>query len=94
MKFSLDIENTHFYIWEEDKESEDELLIINDYKNLIGIDLDTSNIKQKPAKFFYFFDNVWKKNREYAQILNNFIGSSRAFENPLFFDIDKYLNNG
>ena len=103
MKFNLDIENTHFYVNREINEDENgtntsyRLLIINDYKNLVGIDLDGSNIKQKPAKFFYSFNNVWRGKYEYnefAQTLNNFIGSSGNYDNPLFFDINKYLNKG
>ena len=71
------------------------LLIINDYKNLVGIDLDTSNIKQKPAKFFYSFNNVSIGNYggvEFAQVLNNFIGHSGNYNNPLVFNKNKYLN--
>ena len=71
------------------------LLIINDYKNLVGIDLDTSNIKQKPAKFFYSFNNISLGNyshTQFAQVLNNFIGHSHYYDNPLFFNIYKYLN--
>ena len=103
MKLNLDIENTHFYVKREISQDEDgthesfRLLIINDYKNLVDIDLDTSNIKQKPAKFFYSFDNVWRGKygyTEFAQVLNNFIGSSGNYDNPLFFDINKCLNKG
>ena len=45
MKLKLDIENTHFYILREffqNNEGNREtliLIIINDYKNLVGIDL-------------------------------------------------------
>ena len=59
MKLNLDIENTHFDVLREITQDENgthesfRLLLINDYKNLVDIDLDTSNIKQKPAKFFY-----------------------------------------
>ena len=31
---------------------------------------------------------------EFAQVLNNFIGSSGNYDNPLFFDINKCLNKG
>ena len=100
-KFNLNIENIHFYIHREisyDDEGMDEiftLLIINDYKNLMDIDLDASNIKKKPAKLFYSFKGVkfWNYSSiEYAQVLNNFIGSSGIDDNPLFFNIDEYLN--
>ena len=95
MKLNLDIENTHFHVLEEITQDEDgtqvsyKLLIINDYKNLVGIDLDTSNIKQKPAKYLYYFNNVslGKYNyRELARTLNNFIGSSGAYHNSLFIN--------
>ena len=101
MKLNLDIENTHFYILKIENYDENgsheyfTLIIINDYKNLVGIDLDKSNIKQKPAKFFYSFDEVYRGKYdeiEFAQVLNNFIGSSGNYDNPLFFDINKYLN--
>ena len=101
MKLNLDIENIHFYIRREIHQNDDgshvsfRLFIINDYQNLVGLDLDASNIRQKPAKFFYSFDNVWKGRYnciEYAQVLNHFIGSSGNYDNPLFFNINKYLN--
>ena len=100
MKLKLDIENTHFYILREffqDNEGNREtfiLIIINDYKNLVGIDLDTSNIKKKPAKFFYSFKHVWRANyfyEEFANILNNFIGTSGNYDYPIFFNINNYL---
>ena len=96
MKFNLDIENTHFYVRQEiyqDAESYNEytsLLIFNDYKNLVDIDLDKSNIKQKPAKFLYSFDNIYLGIHDPAQfthILNDFIGND---SNQLYFN--KYLD--
>ena len=51
--------------------------IINDYTNLIDIDLDTSNIKKKPATFYYTFNNVRtirNAENEYTYELNNFLG--------------------
>ena len=100
-KINLDIENTHFHVLEQITKLENgdllsyRFLIINDYKNLVGIDLDTSNIKQKPAKFLYSFNLVSKgkyEYREFVQILNNFIGPSGVYDNPLFFNINNYLN--
>jgi hypothetical protein len=96
MKLNLDIENTHFYVRQEiyqDAESYNEytsLLIFNDYKNLVDIDLDKSNIKQKPAKFLYSFDNIYLGIHDPAQfthILNDFIGND---SNQLYFN--KYLD--
>jgi len=93
---NLDLENIHFEVMEVANSNNPyyELLIINDYKNLVGIDLDESNIKKKPAKFVYSFSNIsLGKNsyRHYAKMLNNFVGSPRNYQNPLFFNIYKYL---
>ena len=102
MKLNLNIENIHFYVHKEISYSDEgtnessTLIIINDFKNLMGIDLDTSNIKKKPAKLFYSFRGIkyWGyTNIEYAQLLNNFIGSPQINDNPLFFNIDEYLSN-
>ena len=64
-KIILYRENTHFFI-KCKIDSKDNinliLIIINDYQNLIDIDLDTSNIKCKPAKFYYYFNNISPKN--------------------------------
>ena len=51
----------------------------NDYKNLVDIDLDTSNIKKKPVRFFYIFinlRNITSAIYKYTSDLNNFIGIS------------------
>ena len=69
--------------------------IINDFKNLVDIDLDESNIKQKPAKYLYCFDNIslGKYSRlRLIDYLNDFVGSPRDYKNPLFFNINEYLN--
>ena len=70
--------------------------IINDFKNLVDIDLDESNIKQKPANFYYIYDNVREIEggvERYKEDLNNFLGiSSDNNENPLYFDIYTYMN--
>jgi len=96
----LDLENVHFNIQEKISYSENGpykfygLLIINDFKNLVGIDLDESNIKQRPAKYLYCFDNYSLfryKSLELSDNLNDFVGSPRDYKNPLFFNINKYL---
>ena len=101
MKLNFDIENTHLYVLIEISQGEYSineyftLLIINDYKNLADIDLDASNIKQKPAIILYSFQNVSTGKYNYTgftQALNNFIGSSITHENPLFFNNNKYLS--
>ena len=96
MNLNLDLENIHFEVMEIANSNNPyfELLIINDYKNLIGIELDESNIKKKPSKFVYSFSNIsLGKNsyRHYIKMLNNFVGSPRNYQNPLFFNIYTYL---
>ena len=103
MKLNLDIENTYFYVRREiyqDAENYNEytsLLIFNDYKNLVDIDLDKSNIKQKPAKFLYSFNNIYlgiNDSAQYTQILNNFIGNDRnQFYFTNYLDIKNYYGS-
>ena len=99
-KINLELENTHFYVGSMKYESDGEehtttrLYIINDYKNLVDIDLDGSNIKKKPAKCIYSFGNVMtgKYNcKEFSQVLNDFVGSPRDYKNPFLFDINTHL---
>ena len=97
-KISLDLENTHFYIEHERNINSNgysnRLFIINDYKNLIGIDLDKSNIKQEPAKYLYSFDNIRLGKYNYSEItdvLNDFVGCPRDYKNPLFFNVYELL---
>ena len=69
--------------------------IANTYKNLRDIDLDTSNIQQKPAKFVYSFPGVRNINNgenKYTSALNAFLG--RPFDNkeyPSYIDIYQYM---
>ena len=56
----------------------------------MGIDLDTSNIKQKPAKFFYSFNFISIGNygyKHFTQVLNNFIGNYDSHIN-----LSEYMN--
>ena len=92
----IDIENLHFDVI--DNQNPDNsyfiLLIINDYKNLVEIDLDESNLKKKPTTFLYSFINVSVGNynyKNYAKILNDFVGSPTNYKNPLYFNIYTYL---
>ena len=86
----FDLANIHFNI----TPLINKLLIINDFKNLVGIDIDESNIKQKPAKYLYYFENIslgrYSLSR-LTEVLNDFIGSPRNYKNPLYFNIYKYL---
>ena len=73
------------------------LIIINDYYNLIDIDLDTSNIKHKPAKFYYYFNHIlFEKNSSYEELsekLNNFIAPGEINKNPLLSKIINDIEN-
>ena len=100
-KLNFDLGNIHFYVNSELQVSDDgdrytnhRLFIINDYKNLVGIDLNESNIKQKPIKCIYYFRSPELGNYNYKQFenaLNNFVGSPKNYKNPLLFDINNYL---
>jgi len=96
-KINLDLENIHFYVETLGFTGEEtnNLFIINDFKNLADIDLDESNIKQKPAKFLYSFKSIslgkYKKSSDLSDVLNNFVGSPRDYKNPLFFKIKEYI---
>ena len=59
--------------------------------------IDTSNIKKKPAKFYYYYKCINRRKYDERQIttdLNNFIGSSGNYMDLLFFNIDDYMNKG
>ena len=99
----IDLDNIHFYFKKDESYDPDtnrtssstKLFIINDYKNLKDIDLDTSNIRKEPANIYYSYDyvNLGKYNeKQLTDELNNFIGSSDNYENPLFFKIKEYMN--
>ena len=100
-KLNFDLENIHFYVSSELEVSDDgdrytnhRLFIINDYQNLVGIDLSESNIKQKPVKCIYYFRSPKLGNynyKEFEKALNNFVGSPKNYKNPLLFDINNYL---
>ena len=89
-------ENIHFYktyeirSGEENDYTVEHLYIINNFQNLKEIDLKTSDIKQKPASLFYHYENI--KDNKSSDILNDFVGSPHQFNNPLLFDIVKYMN--
>ena len=93
----LDIENTHFYAsCESDPEVNNNitLIIINDHKNLRDIDLDTSNIRKKPAKFYYFFQNLntgKDSSIQFTEKINNFINPNKINQYPL--NMERNLNH-
>ena len=102
MKIILKLKNIHFFFRKEnDNENKneerhiDKLFIINHY-NLKSIDLDNSTIKQKPAELLYSFSNVMIRKynkRQIIEVLNDFVGSSRDYKNPLLFDINTYIKD-
>ena len=69
------------------------LLILNNCNNGREIDLITSNIRNTPLQFLYFYENidVNKFNGQYNlnSILNNF---SKNQENPLNCNINANMN--
>ena len=71
------------------------LMVIKNFRKGNEIDLNTSDIKNKPANFFYYFENinVQKFNGEYNlnNLLNNFLGLSHQ-ENLSCFNIYAYMN--
>ena len=97
MNLYISQENIHFHksyeikSGQEDDYTEYYVYIINNHKDLKDIDLKTSNIKQEPADLFYYYNNL-KDNTDCGP-LNDFVGSPRQFNNPLLFDIVKYMNN-
>ena len=101
-KYEFDLPNTHFDVHLVDRKEGWQtpayfrLLITNTYKDGIGIDLDSSNIKNKPAKLFQYFEHIniqkFINKEALKQTLNTFIGSSGNDESPVSFDINKYMN--
>ncbi len=100
-KIVLDLDNTHFDVYcSSSSDSEGNALktfhlyIFNDYKNLVGIDLNKSDIRQRPAKFYYkFFDinNPKDDSLDLKNELNQFLRGSSDFENPFHCDLRKYI---
>ena len=66
------------------------LAIVNTFKDMSEIDLDTSNIKDKPVQLFYIIDRIPKKTYD-KESLSKFLGISPDFENPLLFNINQYI---
>ena len=94
--FSKKLSNVYNIIKPFEKEKETNLLyytfyIINDYKNLVDIDLNESNIRRKPVKCIYSFEKVdFGFDDDYIAKLNEFVGVSK--DCSLFsFNINSYL---
>ena len=78
--------NIHFFQRNaEDRESFVSILfIINDS----NFDLDTKNIKIQPTRLFYYFQDAINEE-DYYKLRKRF--ETGNFENPLLFDISKYI---
>ena len=59
------------------------LLIINIFKNKSEIDLDKSNIKNKPVTIYYLIKNIQYQKKLSKESLNNFLGIVSEIENPI-----------
>ena len=88
----LELNSLKFYeinyktVSEDDKVSKNYgLLILNTFPNKNTIDLDLSDIKNKPKKIYYLFDNGYNYNKQ----LYSFVGCSK--DNPYFININEYM---
>ena len=99
----LDLANLYFDIervYKEDGEGGSttyyRLIFVNTFKDGNTIDLDSSNIQNKPVKIYDYFEpiDVNKFNGQSAmkQTLKTFVGNNcNEEENPLCFNIRKYM---
>jgi hypothetical protein len=71
------------------------LILINTYKDGIAIDLDSSNIKNKPVSAFDFFEHVdaqkFNGQVNMKNTIQSFIGNNNEEGNPLAFNINTYM---
>ena len=95
LSLSFNQGNIYFHIKkiEEEEYISTKLYIINNFNNLENVDLENSNnIKIKPEKLIYDFENI-SSNDLTENKLNEFVGSPENYENPLTFDITLYKEN-
>ena len=64
------------------------LIIVNTFKN---IDFDKINTSNVPETFYYLFGDIKDENENLKLKISEFIGSSPETENPLFFNIDRFM---
>ena len=67
------------------------LVITKIFDHNSEIDLNISNIKNKPIKNLYYIFNDLKRKINTSQSLRNFIGFNIETENPINFNIYKYM---
>ena len=91
-KITISKDNIHFYCTNYSNyiEETNYFFIINNFKDLYDIDLNTSEIKLKPAVLFYSLKNYIPKID--LKSLYDFLGC-KLYENPFFFDVDYYMKN-
>ena len=94
IKFEFDLESSNFSVILSNQKYI--LFIINNFKNKKEIDLNTSNIRNMPLKFLYYFQNInvnkFNGQNQLIKILNDFVGLPKNQENPLNFDINAYIH--
>lgn len=68
------------------------IIIANTFKNSQDIDLNLSNIKNKPVEnVYYIIKDTVETVDNTLLLIKNFIGNSSINENPAFFNIYKYM---
>ena len=98
LKIKCNLENIHFRAKKEITHNTDgkshettELIIVNDYKNIEDIDLENTDIKKKPARFYYSINEISMENncnyQDLTTALNLFIGA------PNSIDFYQYTDN-
>ena len=65
------------------------LIIVNTFQNKDNIDLDRSDIRNKPRKIYYLIDDIREGNMK--KQLCDFVGCSPEPDIPIFLNIDKYM---
>lgn len=93
-KITLDLNSINFYdvsyeyITDDDYSYNYGLIIVNTFQNKSILDLDRSDIRNKPRKIFYLLEGL--KNGNNKNELCAFVGCSPT-DKPIFLDIDKYI---
>ena len=98
------LENIHFDVKRIKKNTDDgevyytRMLIINDFKNPKEINLDMSEVKNVPSRFYYYMNDINLKSFDNEDALRNklniFVNSPLDYKNPLFLFNNKFnINN-
>ena len=93
-KFEFDIDSVYFKVRTFGKHNI--LLILNNFKNGNEINLNSGIIINIPLKYLHYIKNINVNKfgglNQLNIILNEFIDISNNMQNPLYFDINIYLN--